>query len=136
MNAIPSDETMIVTLRVHEFCELIRRVVADAMAVKATRDLLDLKQVAERYGIGRDALLAAARRGDIELSRGPRRKIWVRGYEIEQWITDHKFVPTSRKAEPTNLEEWDRQVEEEFQRMAATASPAPPRQTPTRRRRR
>jgi len=60
---------MIVTLRVADLREIVRAVVAEALGVQAQHDLLDLKQVFERYQVGRDALLGAAKRGEIELSQ-------------------------------------------------------------------
>jgi len=87
----PPDDTMIVTLRVSELREVVRAAVAEALAVKSWDDLLDVKQTAERYGIGRRALQAAARRGEVELSQGPRRRFLVRASEVERWLTQRKY---------------------------------------------
>ena len=71
----------------------VRAAVAEALAVKSRDDLLDMKQTAERYGIGRRAVQAAARRGEVELSQGPRRRLLVRASEVERWLTQRKYNP-------------------------------------------
>ena len=113
MTSALNDETMIVTLRVSDLREIVRDVVAEALKVKAQTDLLDLKQVFERYRIGRDAILAGANRGDLELSRGPRRKLLVRAAELERWLTGRRYSPV-REATPETMEEWERQVRRKF----------------------
>lgn len=90
---IVTDDTMIVTLRVQDLREVVRAAVAETLAVKSRDDLLDMKQTAERYGIGRRAVQAAARRGEVELSRGPRRRLLVRASEVERWLTQRKYDP-------------------------------------------
>lgn len=64
-----TDESMIVTLSVRELRSLIREVVTEALKSKAQHDLLNLKDIQDRYEIGKQALLAGARRGEIELFR-------------------------------------------------------------------
>lgn len=119
MSDLPTDETMIVTLRVSDLREIIRGVVSEALAVQSKHDLLDLKQVRERYGAGRDSILSAASRGELELSLGPRRKVLVRAGELERWLTETKYVPIrERRSLAKDLEEWDRQAEAELRRMA------------------
>jgi hypothetical protein len=110
---------MIVTLRVQDLREIVRDVVAEALKVKAQTDLLDMKQALERYRVGRDAILAGARRGELELSRGPRRKLLVRAAELERWLTGRKYTPSQR---PTarDMEEWGRQVRGRFADHQAT----------------
>ncbi|HET9954372.1 MAG TPA: hypothetical protein VFQ61_07705 [Polyangiaceae bacterium] len=97
-------------LRVADLREIVRAVVADALATHAQHDLLDLKQVFERYRVGRDALVAAAKRGEVELSQGPRRKFLIRARELEQWLTRRKYVPPAL-ATAKDLQEWDRQAD-------------------------
>jgi hypothetical protein len=111
MNPTLTDETMIVTLRVADLREIVRAVVTEALGVHAQSDLLDLKQVFQRYGVGRDAVLGAARRGEVELSQGPRRKFLVRAREIETWLTQRKYTPP---VQPTakDMEEWERQADQ------------------------
>ena len=140
MNPTPADETMIVTLRVADLREIVRAVVAEALGVQAQYDLLDLKQVFERYRVGRDALLGAAKRGEIELSQGPRRKLLVRAGELERWLTERKYVPPVRSI-AKDLEEWERQANEALERAVAQGrlrklSPAEVEEARTRRSRR
>jgi hypothetical protein len=113
MTSALTNETMIVTLRVSDLREILRDVVAEALKVKAQTDLLDLKQVFERYRVGRGAILAGANRGDLELSRGPRRKLLVRAAELERWLTGRKYWPV-REPAPESMEEWERQVRRKF----------------------
>lgn len=118
MKPIPSDETMIVTLRVGDLRGIVRAVIAEALGVQAKHDLLNLKQVFERYRVGRDALLGAAKRGEIELSSGPRRKLLVRAGELERWLTERKYIPPVRST-AQDLEEWDREAERSLERALA-----------------
>ncbi len=108
---------MIVTLRVADLREIVRAVINEALGVQAQHDLLDLKQVFERYRVGRDALLGAAKRGEIELSQGPRRKFLVRAGELEKWLTKRKYTPPTRSL-AKDLEEWDREAERDLRRLA------------------
>ena len=78
METAIKDETMIVTLSVQQLRDILHEVVTGALTAKATPDLLNLTQVRERYRVGRGALLAAARRGEVELFRGPKRRLLVR----------------------------------------------------------
>lgn len=118
MSTTLPDDTMIVTLRVADLREVVRAAVVEALAAEGRHDLLDLKQVAERYRIGRDSVLAAAKRGEIVLSQGPRRKFLVRGGEVERWLTERKYVPRDR-AVPADLEDWDRRAEATLQKAIA-----------------
>lgn len=117
--ALP-DDTMIVTLRVADLREVVRAAVSEALAAKGQHDLLDLKQVAERYRIGRDSVLAAAKRGEIALSQGPRRKFLVRADEVERWLTHRTYTPPDRTV-PTDMEDWDRRAEAALQNAIAEA---------------
>jgi hypothetical protein len=118
MDSRPADETMIVTLRVADLREIIRVVVAEALGVKAKHDLLDMKQLFERYQVGRAALLGAAKRGEIELYQGPRRKFLVRAGEVEKWLTQCKYVPPIRST-AKDLEDWERRADEALERAVA-----------------
>lgn len=109
MNTTLTDDTMIVTLRVSDIREIVRAAVAEALGAKGQHDLLDLKQVLARYGVGRNALLGAAKRGDIELSQGPRRKFLVRAAEVERWLTEKRYTPPDRTV-PVDMEDWERQA--------------------------
>lgn len=119
MTTSPADDTMIVTLRVADLREVVRAAVADALAAKGRHDLLDLKQVAERYRIGRDSVVTAAKRGEIALSQGPRRKFLVRADEVERWLTHRICTPPDRMV-ATDMEEWDRQAEAALQKAISS----------------
>ena len=124
MTSALTDETMIVTLRVSDLREIVRDVVAEALKVKAQTDLLDMKQVFERYRIGREAVLAGAKRGELELSRGPRRKLLVRAAELERWLTGRKYSPV-REPAPESMEEWERQADAQLAELQTPARRAP-----------
>jgi hypothetical protein len=113
-----ADDAMIVTLHVRDLRAIICVAVVEALTAKGHHDLLDLKQVAERYKVGREAIIAAAKRGEIALSQGPRRKFLVRANEVERWLTERKYVPPDRTV-PVDLEEWDRQVAASLERAVA-----------------
>lgn len=119
MTTTATDDTMIVTLRVNELREIVRAAVAEALVTGGRQDLLDLRQVSERYSVGRDALLAAANRGEVELSQGPRRKFLIRAAELERWLTQKKYTPRDRTV-PVDLEDWDRQVRLSLERDLAS----------------
>ena len=118
MNSAPSEETMIVTLRVCDLRQIVHDAVAAALTLKGRTDLLDLKQVFDRYRVGRGALLAAARRGEVELSHGPRRKLLIRAGEVERWLTQNRYRPPNRSLS-ADLEEWDREVTRSLERDIA-----------------
>lgn len=109
--ALP-DDTMIATIRVADLRAVVQAAVAEALAVKRQDDLLDMKQVAERYGIGRRAAQAAARRGEIELSQGPRRRLLVRASEVERWLTQRKYIAATAKPGKPNPRRGAVHVEE------------------------
>lgn len=73
--------------------------------------LLDVKGAAE-LGVGRDALRGAARRGELEVSQGPRGKLLVRRSALEAWLSSRRYRPearTAQQAEP-DLDAWERSV--------------------------
>lgn len=77
--------------------------------------LLDARQALSQYGIGRDGLLAAAERGEIELTRGPRNRLQVTRDEIERYLRSKPHRPRLRRAEPANdLEQWSAVAEREL----------------------
>lgn len=118
MKPILSDETMVVTLRVADLREIVRAVVTEALGEQAQHALLDLKQVSERYRVGREALLGAAKRGEIELSQGPRRKFLVRAGELERWLTERKYTPPRARFVAKDLEEWEREATRQLEEAA------------------
>lgn len=118
MSTKANDDTMIVTLRVGDLREILRGVLAELLSVRVAAELLDLKQVAQRYRVGRAAILAAARRGEIELSQGPRRKLLVRAEEVEGWLTRRKYIPPSHQP-AKDMAEWEREADRVLERALA-----------------
>ncbi len=78
-------------------------------------ELLDMKATAER-GAGRDALKAAALRGELELLRGPRGKILVERDTFEAWLRSRPYRPTTPTRTP-DLDEWDAAASSELARI-------------------
>jgi hypothetical protein len=78
-------------------------------------DLLSERQTMAEYGVARDGLLAAAARGEITLSRGPRNRIQVERQEIERWMKARPFAPRRKRrvaVEPANdLDTWSIEAE-------------------------
>ena len=60
-------------------------------------------------GVGRDALLAAADRGELQVSRGPRQRLQVRKSELDRWLSSKPYQPRDREPAP-DLEAWERSV--------------------------
>jgi hypothetical protein len=78
-------------------------------------ELLDMKATAER-GAGRDALKAAALRGELELLRGPRGKLLVERDAFEAWLRSRPYKPTTPTQTP-DLNEWDAAAAAELGRI-------------------
>jgi hypothetical protein len=76
--------------------------------------LLDSRQSFAEFGIGHDGLLAAAERGEIQLTRGARNKLLVERDELERWVRSRPVAPRQRlPVAPTavaDLEAWDREA--------------------------
>jgi hypothetical protein len=68
-------------------------------------ELLDVAMVKEEYNIGRDALKAAAHRGELTLTRGPRGRLQVERGKLEAWQRSRKYEPTQRRP-VADLEAW------------------------------
>jgi hypothetical protein len=87
-----------------------RALVASLEAVLMDADegpeLLDVKATAERYGVGRDGLKAAALRGELELLRGPRGKLLVERDAFEGWLRSRPYKPKTPTQTP-DLSAWD-----------------------------
>ncbi|MEI9936673.1 MAG: hypothetical protein WDO69_05565 [Pseudomonadota bacterium] len=60
--------------------------------------------------VGRDALLAAAKRGEVQLSRGPRQRLQVRRSELEKWLQSRPYVAPAASEPVQSLEDWQRSV--------------------------
>lgn len=100
---------------------------AQALALRAQADALDaLARALERsepdalldvkgaaaLGVGRDALRGAARRGELEISQGPRGKLLVKRSALEAWLSSRKYKPESRaeQAGEPDLDAWEKSV--------------------------
>ena len=69
-------------------------------------DLLDAKTVKQEYDIGRDALKAAAKRGELKLHRGTRDKLLVERGKLEAWRRSQPYKPTQRRP-VADLKTWE-----------------------------
>lgn len=80
-------------------------------------ELLNMEAALKRFGIGRDGLLAAAARGELQLHRGPRRKLLVSKLALEAWLRSRPVSPRPRRnpAEVIDIDAWEREAD---QRMA------------------
>jgi len=85
-------------------------------------ELLTAAESLERFGIGRDGLLAGERRGEIALTRGPRNRIQVSRSALEEYrrrphpVTKGR-TPLAPQATET-LEAWDEQAGAELRLLA------------------
>lgn len=61
-------------------------------------------------GVGRDALLAGAARGELELTRGPRQRLQVRRSELARWLESKPYAPAQPSEPVQSLEDWKRSV--------------------------
>jgi hypothetical protein len=72
-------------------------------------ELLGVAQC-KALGVGRDALLAAAGRAELELTRGPRQRLQVRRSELERWLSSRPYVPSAKAEHVTSIAEWEKSV--------------------------
>jgi len=72
-------------------------------------DLLGVDECKAR-GVGRDALTAAAQRGELELTRGPRKRLQVRRSELDRWLASKPYTPTAKAEPAASLDECERRV--------------------------
>jgi len=84
----------------------------DDVTAGATADdpLLGTKEIFAETGLGHDGVKAAAERGELAVSRGPRGKLLVARSELRRYLQSKPIKP--RKAEPVaeSLEAWDGQA--------------------------
>lgn len=80
-----------------DLIEALARALPDA---GTESDLLDAKQTFAEFGIGVDGLKAAAARGELALSKGPRRRIQVSRAELLRWLASRPYKPTHKAAAP------------------------------------
>jgi hypothetical protein len=89
-----------------------KRAQAEALAEEPRDEYLNVEQTLEHYNAGRDALIAAAERGEIELKRGARRQLLVLRSELERWIASRPYKPTPRKVgPPSDLDAWEKEAD-------------------------
>jgi len=74
----------------------------------AADELLGVKACAA-LGVGRDALRGAARRGELDISQGPRGKLLVKRSALEAWLRSRPYKPTAA-APVADLAAWDRSM--------------------------
>ena len=71
---------------------------ADALPerIDGAADLLDAEQALAEFGVGRDGLKNAARRGELTLSRGARGKLLVARCELRRWLESRPYKGKAR----------------------------------------
>jgi hypothetical protein len=77
----------------------------------AADEVLDLTQIAQRYGYGRDAITAAIARGELHATRGPRQRIQVLRSEIDRWRTSKPVRATRKSADVIDLASWEAEAD-------------------------
>lgn len=70
--------------------------------------LLDLQEIAERYAVGRRAVVGAIRRGDLAAAEGPRRRILVRASEVRRWLESRPVRPGLRAVDDVDTDPLER----------------------------
>ncbi len=79
--------------------------------------LLTTAQTLAEFGIGHDAIKAAAERGELTVSRGARGKLLIERSEIRRYIKSRPVRP--RKAAPAaSLADWERDAEQSLRSIA------------------
>lgn len=84
---------------------------ADAVERDAPDALLGLKELRE-HGVGRAALLGAADRGELAVSRGPRGRLQVRRSELDRWLASRPVERRQHDANIVDMDAWDRAAAE------------------------
>jgi hypothetical protein len=80
--------------------------------------LLGLAELKDRYSIGRDALLAAHERREIEVIRGTRHRLLVRRSAVEGWLRSRSGTVKARARRPpvATIDEWEADATRELTR--------------------
>lgn len=94
---------------------------------EAHDDLLGLPELRRLFGIGRDALLAAIDRGEIEAHRGTRQRLLVRRSEAERWIASRPAQPRQARQtraplveDPEPITSWQERAEQRRREIGGT----------------
>jgi hypothetical protein len=62
--------------------------------------------------------LPAANRDELQIHRGPRRRIWVERTEIERWLRSKPHRPAqSQAAQHSDLDQWATDTEAELRSL-------------------
>ena len=82
----------------------------DELAVVETSALdalLSTAQTLAQYGLGHEAVRAAAERGELAVQRGSRGKYLVLESELRRYLASRPLRPTPRRASPPDLDGWE-----------------------------
>lgn len=88
----------------------------DTLAAELEQPRDELLGVTEckALGVGRDALKAAAERGELEITRGPKQRLQVTRSELDRWLKSKPYAPkATNEPEPDQAAlaaDWERRV--------------------------
>jgi hypothetical protein len=87
--------------------------VALATADEPFDEVLSLADITAQFGYGREAILAAVGRGELDATRGPRRRVEIRRSELERWRASRPVEPRLRRrtAEIGDLAAWEAEAD-------------------------
>lgn len=80
-------------------------------------ELLNARQALAEFGIGHNAIKAAAERGDLSVSRGSRGRLMVERGELRRYIKSRP-VRARRAAPAATLDDWERDAERSLRSIA------------------
>ncbi|HEY2405216.1 MAG TPA: hypothetical protein VGI10_04400 [Polyangiaceae bacterium] len=81
--------------------------------------LLGTRETLEKYGLGHEAIRAAAERGELAVQRGARGKLLIVESELRRWLASRPYRPTLRRpAMPaSDLDAWDADTDRELDEL-------------------
>lgn len=93
--------------------------VANALPATQSDQLMDHPMLMKEFGIGREAIRAAAARGELAVTQGARRKLIVRRSEVERWLAARTYAPAPRraKAKVVPIGSWEERQAARFARL-------------------
>ena len=99
-------------LRAQAVALRVQAAALEALAESLADPVSDLLGVAEcrAIGVGRDALLAGAARGELRLTRGPRQRLQVERGELWRWLASKPYAAPAAKEPAPDLDAWERSV--------------------------